>query len=157
MMLTLRIITVGRDKERWVSEHIEHYRKLIARYARLEVIAVAESRYGKATDINRALTAEAAAVEKQLAGGYLIVTDVTGRAFDTGALARKLQALQNAGHSRLEFVIGGPFGISETLKKRADLLLSLSPMTMSHQITRLVLLEQIYRVLDMNAGGKYHK
>ena len=65
--------------------------------------------------------------------------------------------LQNRGQSRFEFVIGGPYGVDDALKQRADLVLSLSPLTMSHQIVRGVLLEQLYRVLDLNAGGRYHK
>ena len=57
----------------------------------------------------------------------------------------------------LEFVIGGPYGLAPSLKMKADLRLSLSPLTMSHQIVRVVLLEQLYRGLDINAGGRYHK
>jgi 23S rRNA (pseudouridine1915-N3)-methyltransferase len=156
-MLTLHIITVGKDKESWVSDQIAHYRTLLKKYVRVEISAVAEAKYSKNTDINKALAAEADAIEGKLLGGYLVVLDVAGKAFGTEALAKELARLQVSGVSTIEWVIGGPFGLDERLKKKADLRFSLSPLTMSHQIVRVVLLEQLYRVLNLNAGGSYHK
>jgi 23S rRNA (pseudouridine1915-N3)-methyltransferase len=156
-MLTLHIITVGKDKDSWVSEQIAHYCTQLKKYARVEISTVAEAKYTKNTDLHKALAAEANAIEEKLRGGYLVVLDVTGKTFSTEALAGELTRLQVSGVSTIEWVIGGPFGLDERLKKKADLRFSLSPLTMSHQIVRLVLLEQLFRVLNLNAGGSYHK
>lgn len=156
-MLTIHIITVGKDKDAWVTEQINHYRTLLKKYARVELTAVAEAKYGKNADLVRLLDLEAERITARLKGGYLTALDVDGKSFDTPGLAAELQRLQSHGRSLLEFVIGGPFGLAPSLKAMADLRLSLSPMTMSHQITRVVLLEQLYRACDINAGGRYHK
>lgn len=161
-MLTLHIITVGRDKERWVSDQLDHYATLLKKYAAVEFSIVEEAKYARAADIRRALADEAKAIESKLKGGYLFLLDAGGKTFTTPALAGELEHLQTRGYSRLEFVIGGPYGLDPAFKEirqksEACRLLSLSPLTMSHQIVRLVLLEQLYRVLNLNAGGKYHK
>ncbi len=156
-MLSLHIITVGKDKNTWITDQLEHYRTLLKKYARVEMTAVPEAKYAKGADLARGLAAEAERVIARLKGGYLIALDVSGKSFDTPRLAAELQRLQTHGQSLLEFVIGGPYGLASELKARTDLLVSLSPLTMSHQIIRVVLLEQLYRVLDINAGGHYHK
>jgi 23S rRNA (pseudouridine1915-N3)-methyltransferase len=160
-MLTIHIITVGRDKDRWVSDQIEHFRKLLSKYTRVELTTIPEAKYGKGVDIKRALATEGDAIESRLKGGYLFILDVEGNPFSTEQMARKIEKLQVDGHSLLEFVIGGPYGLSPALKlnrqKTKSCVLNISPMTLSHQITRLVLMEQLYRVLNLNAGGTYHK
>jgi len=165
-MLSIHIIVVGRDKEQWVTDQIEHYGKLLRKYARLELTVVPESGYSKSADINRARVDEANAIRSRLKGGFIIALDAEGRMFSTEEFAKKIARLQVEGNSLLEFIIGGPHGLDDSLKKAsdksgrspaADLVLSLSPLTMSHQIVRMVLLEQLYRVLNLNAGGSYHK
>jgi 23S rRNA (pseudouridine1915-N3)-methyltransferase len=160
-MLNLHIITVGRDKDNWVSAQIDHFRKLIGKYAQLKLTTVAEEKYGKGVNIKKVLSIEAEKIKAKLKGGYLFILDVEGETFSTERLARKVEKLQVDGHSLLEFVIGGPYGLSPELKlnreKTRSCMLNISPMILSHQITRLVLLEQLYRVLNLNAGGSYHK
>lgn len=156
-MPSIRIIAVGRDKEKWVTDQIDHYRKLIGKYASLEIVFVADQNYRKAATIKKALQTEAASITARLKGNYLIVLDESGVRLDTLKFARKWENLLVSGHSNIEIVIGGPYGLDETFKSGADLLLSLSPLTMSHRVARLVLLEQLYRILNLNAGGKYHK
>ena len=161
-MLSLHVITVGRDKDSWVSDQIDHYRKLLTKYARLELTVVPEAGYTKATDISKALRSEAGAIRLRLRGGFLFVLDPGGRVYTTESLAREIDRLKSGGHSLLEFVIGGPFGLDPSLKQLdkeagSGQVISLSPLTMSHQIARLVLLEQLYRVCNLSAGGSYHK
>jgi 23S rRNA (pseudouridine1915-N3)-methyltransferase len=160
-MLSLHIITVGREKDHWISEQIDHFRKLISKYAQIELTAVTEAKYSKKANIAKALTSEAKAIKSVLKGGYLFILDVEGETFATDQLAQKIDRLQVDGNSLLEFVIGGPYGLSPELKlkrkKENSCILNISPMTLSHQISRLVLLEQLYRVLNLNAGGTYHK
>ncbi len=161
-MLTIHIITVGRDKERWITDQIDHYRTLIKKYARLDLTVVPEGKYSKPADIDRALESEADAIGARLKGGYLIALDIGGEKLNTESFADRIARLPVAGHSSLEFIIGGPYGLHPSLKKPnvksgPHMIMSLSPLTMSHQIVRLVLLEQLYRALNLNAGGGYHK
>ncbi len=159
-MLSIHIITVGRDKDKWITDQINHFQKLISKYARLELTSVPESKYGSSVDIKKAKSVEAKSIKSRLKGGQgslVIALDVKGKEFGTKALANYLIKLQNDGKSTLEFVIGGPHGLDKQFIESTDLQMSLSPLTMSHQIIRLVLLEQLYRVLNINAGGSYHK
>jgi len=156
-MLSLHIIAVGKDKDTWVTEQLAHYRKLLQRYARTELSLVPDEKYTKAGDIKKLKAKEAERILARLKGGYFVALDDSGKEFDTREFARELGRLQTTGHSLIEFVIGGAYGLDEALKKKADLVLSLSRLTLSHQIARLVLMEQLYRALDINAGGSYHK
>ena len=91
------------------------------------------------------------------AGEYLCALDERGRQFSSAGFATHLQKVMNGGTSRLVFAIGGPFGWDDEVRDRAELLLSLSPMTFNYQLTRLVLAEQLYRVLSIISGSPYHK
>ena len=156
-MLSLRLIVVGKDKDSWVSEQAAHYTKLLKKYARLEIVVIPEARYTKTTDITRAKKTEGEAILARLAGGSVISLDVKGQRFSTEAFAAHLVKLQNRSISAIDFIIGGPFGLDEAVLAKSDLRLSLSDLTLSHQIARLVVLEQLYRALNLNSGGSYHK
>ena len=82
--------------------------------------------------------------------------DVQGQLLSSETLAEKLAALVLQGQSDVTFLIGGAFGLSEAVRKRADLRLSFSPMTFTHQMVRLLLYEQVYRAFKINRGEKYH-
>lgn len=156
-MLSLHVITVGRAKESWVADQFDHYRKLLAKYARIDVSTIGEEKYGKGADIAKALAREAVAIRARLRGGYIVALDSRGSMFTTEDLSIWFVKRQVSGTSSIEFLIGGPYGLDEDLKGRSNMLLSLSPLTMSHQIVRLVLLEQLYRVFNLAGGGRYHK
>ena len=109
-------------------------------------------------EIRRALKKEAARVEQRLSkGGALIAMCIEGQEMSSVALSQKMQQLAARGASQLTFLIGSSFGLDEDLKKKADLRLSMSPMTFPHHLARVMLLEQIYRAYQIEAGTKYHK
>jgi len=87
----------------------------------------------------------------------VIALCIEGTELSSPALAERLSALAASGVSALTFLIGGSFGLDEALKARADLKLSMSPMTFPHHLARIMLLEQIYRAYQIQAGTKYHK
>ena len=87
---------------------------------------------------------------------YVILLDVIGKQLSSPDLAAKLDELALAGNSHITFVIGGAFGYTDALRKRADLALSFSKMTFTHQMIRLLLIEQIYRAFKISRGEKYH-
>ena len=90
-------------------------------------------------------------------GGALIAMCIEGQEMSSVALSQKMQQLAARGASQLTFLIGSSFGLDEDLKKKADLRLSMSPMTFPHHLARVMLLEQIYRAYQIEAGTKYHK
>ena len=113
---------------------------------------------GKEPEIRQALKKEAALVEQKLPkGGALIAMCIEGQEMSSVALSQKMQQLAARGASQLTFLIGSSFGLDEDLKKKADLRLSMSPMTFPHHLARVMLLEQIYRAYQIEAGTKYHK
>lgn len=156
-MLNIHIITVGKDKHEWVNDALNHYSKLIKKYARLEISAVAEEKYKPSTDITKAKIKEGERIQSRLKKGFVIALDINGQVITTNELADKVSQWQNQSISTIEFIIGGPYGLSNEILRKADYNLNMSSFTMSHQVVRLALLEQLYRVLNINAGGSYHK
>lgn len=160
-MQRVTILCVGKLKERFYTDAAAEYEKRLSRLCRLEIVELPESRLPDSpsqAEITRALAAEAAAIEAKLPrSGAVIALCIEGTELSSPALAERLSALAASGVSALTFLIGGSFGLDEALKARADLKLSMSPMTFPHHLARIMLLEQIYRAYQIQAGTKYHK
>ena len=95
-----------------------------------------------------------AAIPKQ---SYVCAMCIEGKMMDSPALARVFSDIQNRGYSSMTIIIGSSNGMSDSVKSRADMRLSMSPMTFPHHLARVMVLEQVYRALSINAGSKYHK
>ena len=160
-MLNIRLICVGKLKERFYAEAVAEYAKRLGAFCRLEVIELAEERLGEnpsAAELEAALNREAEQIEKKLLkDGTIVCLCVEGGQMDSEAFAGLLTRTENSGRPRLSFVIGGSFGLSQKLKDRADLRLSMSKMTFPHHLARVMLLEQIYRGFQIKEGSRYHK
>ena len=160
-MLNIRLICVGKLKERFYAEAVAEYAKRLGAFCRLEVIELAEERLGEnpsAAELEAALNREAEQIEKKLLkDGTLVCLCVEGGQMDSEAFAGLLTRTENSGRPRLSFVIGGSFGLSQKLKDRADLRLSMSKMTFPHHLARVMLLEQVYRGFQIKEGSRYHK
>lgn len=141
----ISIITVGKVHDPNLKDAIGMYETRLSKHARLTWKLVGSS------DIQT----EGRQIEKLL-DGYVVLLDETGHLITTPQLAAKLEGLQNASISRLTFVIGGAYGVTDALKSRADYVWSLSPLVFPHQLVRLLLTEQLYRAYDILAGGRYH-
>jgi len=141
-MMHIELLCVGRMKEPYYTAAAAEYRKRLTAYAKLTIRELPEGH----------------PVTDALPHGVLIVTlCVEGELCSSEALAAKLAAWQLDGRSSLCFIIGGSDGLPDEVKARADWRLSLSPMTFPHHLARVVVLEQLYRAMQINAGGKYHK
>jgi len=160
-IMQVRIIAVGKIKERFLTEGIAEYEKRLIPYLKLSIAEIAEERRG----VHANAGAEAQAIEREgeriLAaipdGAVVVALDVRGKELSSEQLAARMHEWQMAGVSPVVFVIGGDLGISRAVLARADLRLSLSPMTFTHQMVRMIILEQIYRASRINSGEPYHK
>lgn len=160
-MQRVTILCVGRLKEKFYIDAAAEYEKRLARHCKLELIELPESRLPDApspAELSQALAAEAALIEDKLPkNGTLIALCIEGDELSSEELSHKIAAFGTEGGGRLTFLIGGSVGLDERLKQRADLKLSLSPMTFPHHMARVMLLEQLYRAYQIAAGTKYHK
>ena len=160
-MLNIRLICVGKLKERFFAEAVAEYTKRLNAFCRLELIELPEERLSEkpsAAEIEAALNREAEQIEKKLLkDGTLICLCVEGEQMESETFAGLLTRTESGGRPRISFVIGGSFGLSGKLKDRADLRLSMSKMTFPHHLARVMLLEQIYRGFQIKEGSRYHK
>ena len=152
-MLSVKLSCVGKLKESFWTEACKEYEKRMKTMCRLEVLQLDEE-----PERPDALRREAARIEAAIpAGAYVIAMCIEGKELSSTQLAEKLRAVQNGGSSKICLIIGSSNGMDDSIKQRADFRLSMSPMTFPHHLARVMLLEQVYRALNINAGGKYHK
>ena len=160
-MFHITLITVGKLKERYYAAAADEYIRRLGAYCKFELIELPECRLPEnpsPAEIQRALESEAASIREKLPrGGAVIALCIEGKPCSSAALSRRMAELALNGASQLTFLIGGSFGLSESLKKQADWQLSMSPMTFPHHLARIMLLEQIYRAYQIQQGTKYHK
>lgn len=159
--MKITILAVGKVKEAFYRQAISEFTKRLRRYCKLDIMEVADE---KTPD--RASAAEETLIkekegERLLAHiretDYVCVLAIEGEQLDSVAFSEKINQLGIHGVSHIVFVIGGSLGLSETVRKRADWLLSFSKMTFPHQLMRVVLLEQVYRSYRIIQGEPYHK
>lgn len=157
--MEIRILCVGKMKERYFIEAASEYLKRLSPYVKVVVIEYPESPIGKdasPAQIEAALEREYAAMQIPV-GAPLVTLCIEGELISSVELARRIGDYAVYGHSKLTFVIGGSNGLSPALKARSDLRLSFSKMTFPHHLARVLLLEQLYRVFTLLEGGRYHK
>lgn len=164
-MQRVTLLCVGKLKEKFYAEAAAEYAKRLSRYCRLEITELPEERLPEGpspAQIDAALTKEAESICRKLPpSSRLIALCVEGQLRSSEELAR-LMAAWAAGaegglEKRLVFLIGGSFGLHASIKAQAAAKLSMSPMTFPHHLARVMLLEQIYRACQINAGTRYHK
>ena len=150
----IKIICIGKLKEKYWQDSCEEYRKRLEKYTKLEIVELADE---KSDDEKVCLIKEKERVEKVLnPKDYLITLEIDGNQVDSLTLAQKLDRLQTQ-NSTITFLIGGSHGIHEEIKKLANEHLSFSKLTFPHQLFRLLLLEQLYRSYKIINHEKYHK
>lgn len=156
-MLKIKIVAVGKVKEKYFSEGIAEYLKRISRFAEISVAEVKEENFSKEGEAERklAMKREADRIFPELKG-VVVCLAVEGKKLSSEKFSEKIGEWKQSA-SEICFVIGGSYGLNETVKKRADYLLSFSDMTFPHTLMRLILTEQLYRALSISAGTGYHK
>lgn len=150
------LICVGRLKERHWRDAADEYLKRLTPYARVRVVDIADR--DVSADEGRALAAEAADVLRALPESAVVVAlDVDGTARSSEGFASWLDARAVSGQSHVSFIIGGAAGLHRDVYAKVDERLSLGPMTLPHQMARVVLLEQLYRAFRISRGEPYHR
>ena len=159
--MKITILTVGKIKEKYLRDAIAEYSKRLSRYAKLEIIEVADEK----TPDNASETVETNIKNKEAErllkyirdDAYLITLEIKGKQLTSEELAQKIDTLGVQGTSHIIFVIGGSLGLGEEVLKRSNYALSFSKMTFPHQLMRVILLEQIYRGYRIMNKEPYHK
>ncbi len=159
-MQKINIICVGKFKEKYWEAASAEYMKRLGAYCNVSVTEVREEKLpahaSRADEENVIIKEGRSILEKTRAGDFVIALDIGGKELSSEAFAAKLADVSFTA-STVDFIIGGSLGLSTEVKSRADLRMSFGPITLPHQLARIVLLEQIYRAFKINAGETYHK
>ena len=159
-MIKITLITLGKLKEKYLRDAVEEYAKRLSRYCKLDIIELSPvtlSDNPSQSEIDTALLKEAEIIEKRIPDGSIVTAlCVEGKSNTSEQLAEFIEKNTNEGKNMC-FIIGSSFGLSDTVKQKSNLKLSLSAMTFPHQLFRVMLLEQIYRAFKINEGSTYHK
>lgn len=161
-MIRVNIICIGKVKEKYFIDAINEYAKRLSAFCKFTVVELAEekikSNNPNASQISEVINAEGRRIlQKICQSDYVIAMCIEGKMFSSEELSKTIDSISISGKSTVDFIIGGSYGLSNEVKQRADLRLSMSKMTFPHQMARMILSEQIYRAFEISSNGKYHK
>lgn len=155
--MNINIICIGKIKEKYILDGIQEFTKRMQAFGKLKIFELKED----GNDTNRSISIEKEAksiletLEKNK--GFKILLDIQGKTHSSEEMALQIEKIALNGNNTINFIIGGSYGVSEDVRKSADLRLSFSKMTFPHQLMRLILIEQIYRWFSIIKNTKYHK
>lgn len=151
----LKIICVGKIKEKYWSDAIKEYLKRLSKYTKMEIVELEDD---PSDDEIRSLNNEKDKILKNIKQhDYVVTLEIDGIMYDSMALSKKIENLLIDGHSDITFIIGSSHGLHDEVKHRSNLSLSFSKLTFPHQLFRVILLEQIYRSFKIVNNESYHK
>lgn len=155
--MKFKVCTIGQPSDTNYRALAEMYQLRICRYVDLEMVPVRPERQEtrSSAEIKRRETERL--MEKCAAADFCVVLDRRGRNYSSEELAKKINGWMQSGKKQIVFVIGGPVGLDDRILQRADETLSLSSLTLAHELALVVVLEQLYRSLSILRGEKYHK
>jgi 23S rRNA (pseudouridine1915-N3)-methyltransferase len=158
--MKIKIITVGKIKEKYLQDGIDEYTKRLSRYTQLEMVEVNDEKAPEKLskkEMEMIKDKEGDKLLSKLDNDYLVALDIKGKSFGSVELAKKIRDVFSYESSNITFVIGGSLGLSKKILDRANLKLSFSKMTFPHQLMKMILLEQIYRSFRIINNEPYHK
>ncbi len=157
-MIRITVVAVGKLKERFWADACAEYLKRLKAYAKVEVKEIADIDPAKAGGVDAARDREGSAVLAAIPEqSHAILLAIEGKERSSEDLARRLDSLALAGTSDLTFIVGGSDGVSDAVRARANEQLSFGPITLPHNLARVVLFEQVYRAFKISRGEPYHK
>lgn len=158
--MLIKIISVGKLKEKYLKQGIEEYAKRLSRYTKFEIIEVKDEPTKENAEAEDEMVKNAEGeriLSKIKADDFVYLLAINGQMLSSLELAKSMQVQMTQGKSTLVFVIGGSLGTSDAVNKRANQAISFGKMTLPHQLMRLVLTEQIYRAFRIQNNEPYHK
>ena len=159
--MNIKLITVGKLKEKYLKEGIAEYTKRLSRFCKFQVVELIDEKTpenASEAQNNQTMAKEGERIQAKIGSrDYVIVPAIEGKQFPPEEFSQKLEAIAVNGYSDITFIIGGSLGLSKAIKQRANLKMSFGLLTLPHQLMRLVLIEQIYRAFMIQQGSPYHK
>ncbi|CKI37386.1 rRNA large subunit methyltransferase [Streptococcus pneumoniae] len=159
--MKIKVVTVGKLKEKYLKDGIAEYSKRISRFAKFEMIELSDEKIpdkASESENQKILEIEGQRILSKIADrDFVIVLAIEGKTFFSEEFSKQLEETSIKGFSTLTFIIGGSLGLSSSVKNRANLSVSFGRLTLPHQLMRLVLVEQIYRAFTIQQGFPYHK
>jgi len=155
--MKVTVLVVGKNKEAYINEALREYEKRINKYLPFQIEEISGIKGSKKYAEKEIKEKEGRNILKRLpTEGFVVLLDERGKQMKSGGFANWLQKVMNSGTRNLVFVIGGAYGFCDEVYEKADMTLSLSKMTFSHQIARIVFAEQLYRAFTIIKGEPYH-
>ena len=159
--MKIKLVTIGKLKEKYLKEGIAEYSKRLSRFTKVEIIELADEKTpDKASQLEnqQILAKEGERVLSKITDReFVIALAIEGQQFPSEKFSLLIEDASIKGFSNITFIIGGSLGLSSQVKERANLLMSFGKVTLPHQLMRLVLIEQIYRAFMIQQGSPYHK
>ncbi len=151
-MIRINIICIGKIKEKYFTDAIAEYSKRLTAFCKFAVTELNEEK------IQEVLNSEGKRILQKIGtGDYVVAMCIEGKLMSSEELSKVIDNVSLSGKSTVDFIIGGSYGLSNEVKSRANLKLSMSKMTFPHQMARMILSEQVYRAFEISSNGKYHK
>lgn len=155
MPLSVDLVCYGKLTNKYCSNEFDVFVKRLKRYCKFSVVELKECRKGDVKERYRE-DAESFFKKVSLERSYFIVLSEEGKLLSSQKMANEIEKIQVQGYSKVVFLIGAPYGIDESVKQKANMLLSLSPMTFTHDMARLIFIEQLYRWHTIIQNHPYH-
>ncbi len=155
--MRFELLFLGKTREKYLAAGIDDYGTRLSRYIPTDIRVLKEKKGRKGEPDHLQIDRDSDILRQNAAGSFLVCLHPGGSMMNSPQLAARVADWEMQGEKKITFVIGGHLGLSAELLAEADLVLSLSPMTFTHEMSRLLLLEQLYRACTIKAGEKYHK
>lgn len=161
-MIRINIICIGKIKEKYFTDAIAEYSKRLIAFCKFAITELNEEKIRSNTpnqsQIQEVLNSEGKRILQKIGtGDYVVAMCIEGKLMSSEELSKVIDNVSLSGKSTVDFIIGGSYGLSNEVKSRANLKLSMSKMTFPHQMARMILSEQVYRAFEISSNGKYHK
>ena len=154
--MKIRLLVVGKTKEKEIQSGIDEYLKRLTRYANFQMEVIPDVKVSKKMSAGEVKSLEGKEIIKRLDKDVLILLDEKGKEFTSVGFSKWIENQQLNSTKQLTFLIGGAYGFSEEVYQRASSKIALSKMTFTHQMIRLIFIEQLYRAFTIIKGEKYH-
>lgn len=155
--MKIEFVFLGKTKEPFLADGIDEFGKRLKHYTTVSIKLIKSRLKGRLDDKLVKEQEGQLLLDNVTKNSYLVVLDPSGKQFSSEGLAKQITTWENQGRKSVTFLVGGPFGLSKKVLQQADMVLSLSQLTFTHDMARLLLFEQLYRAYTIKRGEKYHK